>query len=259
MSNRLGRRRRFGAARAIRWILVLQLAIAVFLVTRDVAGSWQGLSFSPQAPLLDQPVRPGDQTRRYDPRHAPALPARPGTDVPAMREMPERLQFALDDTRLSLTGEIAGGDADRFAAWLDAAELAAEAAVTVALDSPGGSVADALEIGRRLRAAGFATEVAAGAVCLSACPYLLAAGIDRQVSPEGFVGVHQHYFGESTVLPAWMAVEDIQRGQAEVLEYLDEMGIDLRLMEHSLATPPDEIYILVADELEAYALVTPAG
>lgn len=70
------------------------------------------------------------------------------------------------------------------------------------------------------------------------------------------VGVHQHYFGENTVLPAFLAVEDIQRGQGEVMGYLDEMGIDLRLMQPALATPPDAIYILVREELERYGLVT---
>ena len=40
------------------------------------------------------------------------------------------------------------------------------------------------------------------------------------------------------------------------MEYLSEMGIDLRLMRHSLATPPDEIYILTAQELIDYSLAT---
>ena len=68
--------------------------------------------------------------------------------------------------------------------------------------------------------------------------------------------MHQHYFGENIVQPAFLAVEDIQRGQGLVMAYLAEMGIGLGLMEHALMTPPDEIYILLREELEAYALVT---
>ena len=93
-------------------------------------------------------------------------------------------------------------------------------------------------------------------VCLSACPYILASGVERQVHKDAYVGVHQHSYGESTVLPAFLAIEDIQRGQGEVMEYLDAMGIDLRLMQHALATPPQEIYILIPEELERYALAT---
>jgi hypothetical protein len=261
MSSLRARLGQVSAARAIRGVLVVQLVIAVILVSRDVAGSFTGIGLAPDTPRLDAPVRPGDQTRRYETRRAPTLPARPGTGLPALNEMPSRLQFEMSGSSLSVQGEIAPGDAGRFADWLEEAlpEAAEEdaAPITVALDSPGGSVGDALAIGRTLRARGFETEVGDGAVCLSACPYLLAAGTMRRVAETGYVGVHQHYFGESTVLPAWMAVEDIQRGQGEVLEYLDEMGIDPRLMRHSLATPPDQIYILLPDELADYALVTP--
>ena len=66
------------------------------------------------------------------------------------------------------------------------------------------------------------------------------------------VGVHQHYFGESSLLPAFVAVEDIQRGQGEVMGYLAEMGIDPLVMRHALATPPNEIYLLLPEELDRY-------
>jgi hypothetical protein len=94
------------------------------------------------------------------------------------------------------------------------------------------------------------------AACLSACPYILAGGVERTVSRSALVGVHQHYFGENTVLPAFLAVEDIQRGQAAVMAYLDEMGIDPLLSARAMQTPPQDIYILVEDELEGFALAT---
>jgi len=71
--------------------------------------------------------------------------------------------------------------------------------------------------------------------------------------------VHQHYFGESTILPAGFAVEDIQTGQGRVMAYLDEMGIDPLVMRHALVTPPDEIYVLVPAELRAYGFITAGG
>jgi hypothetical protein len=51
-------------------------------------------------------------------------------------------------------------------------------------------------------------------------------------------------------------VEDIQAGQGEVMLYLDAMGIDPLVMRHALITPPDEIYILVPQELRDYGFVS---
>ncbi|MEL7116960.1 MAG: hypothetical protein AAGP08_15500 [Pseudomonadota bacterium] len=234
-------------ARAIKLVLVVQLGIAAILFGADFARVLPSLGLSPTAPRLTQPVLPGDQTRRYDERHVPGRP-----DAPDTGDMPSRLLFEADETALTLLGSIADGDAERFDTWLAANRLPE----TVRFHSTGGSVQDALAIGRRLRAEGVETEMSAGQVCLSACPYMLVAGTTRRVHEDAYVGVHQHYFGENTALPAFLAVEDIQRGQGEVMAYLIDMGVDPALMQHALVTPPEAIYILVADELERYEIAT---
>jgi len=243
------------SAGVIKGILGLQLGMAGLMFGSDLLAGWQGFSFAPDAPRIDTPVRPGDQTRRYRPGDLPAGPA--NRPFPAPTDMPERLMFeplSRDGAAvLRATGTIAPGDGARFVAWL--AE-AGTAPVLLSLNSPGGSVADALEIGRAVRAAGLNTELTGGDICLSACPYILAGGVERVVDGAGYVGVHQHYFGENVALPAFMAVEDIQRGQGQVMEFLDEMGVDPLVMRHALVTPPDEIYILLPDELERYRIVT---
>jgi len=171
--------------------------------------------------------------------------------------MPSRLVFV--DTAwdgkptITLTGQIAPGDADRFADFLT---TVVPAPVQAFLNSPGGSVQDALAMGRQLRKLGIDTQMTASDICLSACPYLLAAGTARTVEDGALVGVHQHYFGENTALPAFIAVDDIQRGQGEVMEYLSEMDIDPLIMRHALVTPPNEIYLLTADEMQTYRLTT---
>lgn len=243
-----GAPRRSGTSRVIRWMLGAQIALALALALGDFLRVAPGLlTGGGDAPPLDAPVRPGDQTRRY----APSGPGFPRGDAP------RRLTWSdvtIDGAPATLlTGEIAPGDAARFAAHLDA--LDAPPAL-VALHSPGGSVADALDIGRRLRADGADTRMGAGAACFSACPYILAAGVRRTVSRTAMVGVHQHYFGQSAVLPAFLAIEDVQRGQAEVMAYLDAMGVDPLLTGKAMATPPGDIYVLVASELEAFALAT---
>jgi len=124
--------------------------------------------------------------------------------------------------------------------------------------SPGGSVTDALILGRTLRGLGVTTRMLAGEICYSACPYLLAGGQTREIDEDASIGVHQHSFGQSTILPAFLAVEDIQRGQADVMLYLDDMGIDPLVMSLAMATPADEIYILLPEELEKFGFVPEA-
>ncbi len=243
--------------RVIKVIFGLQLLIGLALVWGDISVGLPRLPLGPAAPGMDQPVRPGDQTRRFAPRERRDVPNRP---FPATPDMPDRLALEAADLDgrpvLRMVGQIAPGDAGRIPDLLSDRVESAPAPEALLLNSPGGSVEDALAIGRAVRRLGLRTEVAAGDVCLSACPYLLAGGTTRAVNAEGAVGVHQHYFGESGVLPAFLAVEDVQHGQGAVMAYLDEMGIDPLLMQPALTTPPDEIYILLPEELDRYALVS---
>lgn len=250
--------RRPRTSEAIKAIFVAQLAMAAWLVGHDMLAALPRLFLADSAEELTVPIRPGDQTRRFDPLRLPPLPAAPGTRVfPELDAIPPRLQFRpLGAGEAALLGDIAEGDGQRFADWLAGLEVPPR---KLWLHSPGGAVTDALAIGRTLRAAGIATGVAPGDVCFSACPYILAGGVLRDADPAAMVGVHQHYFGENTALPAFLAVQDIQLGQADVAEYLAEMGIDLRLMLPAMRTPPEEIYVLTEAELERFRLVTAEG
>lgn len=243
-----------------RWIwavLGAEVLIALYLFGSDIAQAFPRMFSPSDAPQLTEPVAPGDQTRRYRPDRLPARPAAPGQRLPDSSSMPDRLRIETTGDAsapaLRLTGTIAPGDSMRVA---EALERAVPAPAVVFLDSPGGSVADALEIGRALRSSGAATRMEAADICLSACPYMLAAGTARSVAEGAWVGVHQHYFGENAALPAFLAVEDIQRGQGKLMDYLIEMGVDPTLMRHALVTPPDEIYLLMPEELEQYRLIT---
>ncbi len=241
----------------IRGILWLQIFLALILFSADLSRILPTLFAPSAAPELTAPVAPGDQTRRYRPADLIRREAPPGArPLPVPQDMPSRLLFETTewdgDPALVLTGAIMPGDADRFSDFM----AGREAPETVFLNSPGGSVGDALAIGRALRELEANTAMSEADICLSACPYLLAAGVDRTVAEGAMVGVHQHFFGENTALPAFLAVEDIQRGQGEVMAYLVEMGIDPRVMQPALMTPPDEIYILTPEELADFDLVT---
>ncbi len=252
--------RGIGTAQILLWVLGLQLMFAVILLGSDILRILPQIAFPSTAPQLTQPVGPGDQTRRFDPDRLPQRDAAPDSrPLPSTGDMPSRLLFEAATWNgapaLTMTGQIAPGDAARFADFIDTQTTLPE---QVYLNSPGGSVDDALAIGRQLRTLEVLTALSGADVCMSACPYILAAGTTREVAPDALVGVHQHYFGENVALPAFLAVADIQRGQGEVMTYLDEMGVDPLLMTHALATPPDEIYVLTPDQLALYGLTTDA-
>ncbi|SNR25824.1 hypothetical protein [Puniceibacterium sediminis] len=242
--------RSFSISRVLTGALVVQLGIGALLVLDDIReGGFRLPNFGPSAPRLSEPVHPGDQRRTFNPsRDRP--PQSPLRDADAL---PDRLTLTQDSGGMwRLEGGIESGDAARIRAQIDAAETPIE---TLILQSPGGSVQAALELGRYLREVGIDTRILDGEFCYSACPYLFVGGVGRQIAEGASVGVHQHYFGKSSLLPAFAAVEDIQRGQGEVMIYLEEMGIDPLVMRHALTTPSDEIYILLPEELERYGFV----
>ena len=51
---------------------------------------------------------------------------------------------------------------------------------------------------------------------------------------------------------------DLQRAQAGVMDYLVQMGVDLRLMTYALRTPPAEINVLEPELMAELGLTTPA-
>lgn len=160
---------------------------------------------------------------------------------------------------LTLTGTLDPGAADRFAA-----EIAArgEYVTTVSLNSPGGSVHDALAIGSLIREHGFATRVDDGALCASSCPLVLAGGTERRAGPAAAIGVHQIFATHpADALPAGpaaaaTAMAEAQRTTALVSRHLAAMGIDPALWLHALETPPDRLYYLSPAERADYRLVT---
>ncbi|WDR01683.1 hypothetical protein PSQ19_13120 [Devosia algicola] len=198
------------------------------------------------APL--QPILPPFSPGGPDATSAPEI-----TTDPAILRAP--LVISLEPGGiLRLTGTIEPGSDTRFAK-----EIAArgEYVETVSLDSPGGSVMDALAIGALIRDKGFATEVAAGALCASSCPLVLAGGVERLASDKAAIGVHQIYAAAMSTDPvalsrtAGLAISSAQSTTARVSRYLTSSGVDPALWLHALETPPDRLYYLSTEETRA--------
>lgn len=234
--------------------LLAQVFIAAMVVIADVDQRWgldRTIDLAPLQPT--GPVTPGDQVRRHEPLRVVPRFADPGgpPGIPLPEELPVRLTFTVEEAGeygsvLLLHGPLVAGDAARFEAFIAGLPGVPD---KVALHSPGGLVDEALRIGRTLRAREMTTMILPGTACMSACPYILAGGSERRVSLRGLVGLHQHYYDAPSYMPVLFAVEDIQHNQARTMEYLIEMGIDPGIMRFGLSTPPDDIYILVEDEL----------
>jgi hypothetical protein len=115
----------------------------------------------------------------------------------------------------------------------------------VQLNSGGGSVWEATQLGLWLRARGVTTVVAdtvaipmqsgtqyaaTPASCLSACTYLFAAGTERLALAGSLVGVHQFYTDDFSGWSAADAMSVAQLVQADLSDYLDVMGVSNRLL-----------------------------
>jgi hypothetical protein len=158
------------------------------------------------------------------------------------------------DGRLIATGTIDPGAATRFAAEV---EKRGSYIRTVVLHSPGGSVQDALRIGRQIREKGFHTAVEDGAYCASSCPLVFAGGVERQAAPKASIGVHQIFAAQSNApVNAADAMNNAQRISAECQRYLGDMGVDLQVWVHAMETPKDELFYFRPDELVSLKLAT---
>jgi hypothetical protein len=161
---------------------------------------------------------------------------------------------------LTVTGTIMPGSSVAFAETLS---TYAEYVKTVALDSPGGSVSDALEMGRLIREKGLATSVAAGSLCASSCPLVFAGGSERVAAPTSAIAVHQIYAATpsdstlaSRLAAAGNAMSDAQTMTAEISRYLIDMGVDPEVWLRALETPPDRLSYFSPDDLVRLKLAT---
>ena len=78
-------------------------------------------------------------------------------------------------------------------------------ALRVDVDSPGGQLFAALEIGRLLRHETASVRVERGAACISACVFVLMGGIERYVAADARIGLHRPSFRDprrETLVPA---------------------------------------------------------
>ena len=164
---------------------------------------------------------------------------------------------------IAASGMITADTSRQFITFVrDNALQGGQANVTVVLESDGGSVLGALDLGRAIRRFGFATmvgrvierrsatpvkhgETISRADCQSMCAFVLLGGMQRHVPPDARVLVHQIWLGDrrEDAVAANYTAEDlvvVQHDIGAILQYTAEMGGNVDLVTLSLRIPPWE-------------------
>ncbi|GAB1716483.1 MAG: hypothetical protein NTAFB05_15250 [Nitrobacter sp.] len=150
--------------------------------------------------------------------------------------------------------------------------------VTVVLDSSGGSVNDAIALGRRWRELGLRTTVGTSAVvkttngdraavlpeayCESMCVFMLLSGKARYVPDGAHVRVHQIWMGDRAddARAASYSADDlmiVERDIGRLAKYTFDMGGTGDLLHLALSIPPwESLHELSPAELHSTNLVT---
>ena len=153
-------------------------------------------------------------------------------------------------------GVIAQGTAERFSHFVKDKEISGGAVVI--FNSLGGSVGEALEIGRSIRVAGFDTEVGTkdgkDGVCFSACSLAFLGGVRRTIGSNMLFGVHR----VSTTAPLTSS-EALDMGQmtiGEIVEYVSYMGVKSEFVTVLTQTGSDDINLLSAQSMKELNVTT---
>ncbi|WP_245414460.1 SH3 domain-containing protein [Mycoplana dimorpha] len=128
----------------------------------------------------------------------------------------------------------------------------------VTFNSPGGNVAKAMELGRLIRSFNLSTMQIRNAECASACSLSFLGGVSRAAEP-GSIGVHKSSFNDTTGLQVHDAVSMVQQITAEVIGYMNEMGVDPGLLQLSLSYDSNDIRYLSGSEMARYRVTTVDG
>ena len=245
----------------LRWIFRSFVLVTIAALAVDLAGT-QGWIAYPDAAVTPAEIQPGSPAL-----HLPSLvpqvlaPLLPGSDK-RLAPLPEPagalaapMTFDLvSGNKLMAIGTITPGTAQSFAAEVG---RHGDYIKTVVLNSPGGSVTDALAMGQLIREKKFATEVEAGKYCVSSCPLMFAGGLERRAGDRATIGVHQvaalHSAANGPPRDEMSIAQNISaRGQ----RYLGDMGISLQVWVHAMETPHDRLFVFRPDELKSLNMVT---
>lgn len=144
---------------------------------------------------------------------------------------------------VGIKGEITDGDSDRFYDLVRERDR-----ITVILQSPGGLVKEALQIGVEIRIRNFATMVASDGECFSACGLIWVSGARRYMSPDSKIGFHAAYREENG------EYKESGVANAEIGSFLTHLGLRIEAIRYFTVAGPDEFLLLTPERARALGI-----
>lgn len=256
---------------ALRRLFQVMAVACIGGMVLDAAGAFPQIGPAPEGPgtrpeptVIPRPS-PGDHVRPYRPeivpKDSPDRPANPSLPDGTPIDAPpfERMRFTFDTTAADVpyilaVGDIATGTAEQFRRF-DADT--GETARYLILISRGGVVGEALTMSARVRDRGLKTIIPREGFCFSACPLILAGGIERVVYPDAWVGVHRSRLHQisagASPADAWEAG---QASAADIMTHMEDMDVDPLVWRLAMETPFEDLYVLTEEQLRETGLAT---
>ena len=171
------------------------------------------------------------------------------------------LSYEVDSSHhatISIRGEIAAGDADRFERFAEdvcRTHLDPELpSITAALDSPGGDYLEGLALGNTFRRLGCGTRVDSSAECYSAAAFAFLGGAylgavggwgpDRTVEVGAKIGFHSFYSSATDFVRFGEGIEHGKRLAMILADYATALRINMSFIIESLEHGPHALLLL---------------
>ncbi|PCJ90279.1 MAG: hypothetical protein COA52_10565 [Hyphomicrobiales bacterium] len=247
----------------LRLLFIVMLCAGGYVLAMDYRmlqqqdGSSGAIDTLEPVPMI--PVSPADQIRPYVPSSRPTGPGRIAPDltpfnIPSDLQEKNAMIFRFDDAGTMLAfGTITPGTLGAF----ERALLGREGEIKeIVLHSPGGSVHDAIAMGRLIRKREMNTRVVANGYCASSCPLVFASGVERVAHETSWIGVHQVYTPPTTFGSIQDGMDQAQRISALCQTALVDFGVDPALWIKAMETHKDSLYVLTPEEMTELKLAT---
>jgi hypothetical protein len=152
---------------------------------------------------------------------------------------------------LFLTGRIAQDDVQLFRQSFE--KMSGKGSLFLSLDSEGGDIASAIEIGRLVRRwPESIVLVTLSSKCYSACVFVLAGGLHRAV--HGKVGIHRP-FGSSTDARTYESTQKSFRTlEQSAKAFLKDMNVPTSLFDEMMSVPSQQLRLLSQQELARFGI-----
>ena len=151
-----------------------------------------------------------------------------------------------------ISGEIIRSDVVTVRRILDGLGSQDSQLLLFSIDSPGGDVLAAIDIGRLMRKSHATVLIRNNDKCYSACVFVLAGAVDRIVG--GAVGIHRPYSTDIGRLDFPEAQRRYRDLDGKVREFLIEVNLPNSLFEAMIRIPPESLRILATEDLTAFGL-----